>query len=451
MSVMGKDETQPAYEPMVVGANRTSKITVFLDNIIGDAHAGRWGGSFRETDVPPAEEIEILSFFEDGRSPDGRYDGALKPCLLEDHGVEKNRISLSFFFSGEGEHTFFLRRKGDKEPFYRFALYSLEEDLLALNPYKGDFHMHSSHSDGTDSPEYVAASCRRIGLDFMALTDHRQMEPSRIALNWNERMGSPMKVFCGEEVHPPDNPVHHIHFGGKGSVNDLFDTDEYRREWPILAKEIEEKDDRLRHIKASTRWVFNKIKQLGGISIYCHPYWRPDHRFYVPRPINDWIIDQDEYDLLEVYGGFHPFELESNALSESLYEELRSRGKAPAPCGVSDAHGCDGELFGWFYTIVFSRGREWEELASSFSRRACLAVSQVPGEFPRLKGNFRLEKYGYFLLREFYPLHDRLCRREGELMLTYLKDEAKLRQELAALKGRVEKLYERLWARSPRT
>ena len=38
--------------------------------------------------------------------------------------------------------------------------------------------MHSHYSDGQESPAYVAAACRREGLDFMALTDHGQYKPS---------------------------------------------------------------------------------------------------------------------------------------------------------------------------------------------------------------------------------------------------------------------------------
>ena len=46
-------------------------------------------------------------------------------------------------------------------------VYSLAPDLLALRPLRGDFHMHSTCSDGKQPPAHVAARCRQIGLDFM--------------------------------------------------------------------------------------------------------------------------------------------------------------------------------------------------------------------------------------------------------------------------------------------
>src|SRR5690349_4669246 len=38
--------------------------------------------------------------------------------------------------------------------------------------YRGDFHAHTNHSDGTHPPRDLAALARREGLDFFAITDH---------------------------------------------------------------------------------------------------------------------------------------------------------------------------------------------------------------------------------------------------------------------------------------
>ena len=37
---------------------------------------------------------------------------------------------------------------------------------------KGDFHLHSTHSDGRKTPAELAAIAHRNGLRVMALTDH---------------------------------------------------------------------------------------------------------------------------------------------------------------------------------------------------------------------------------------------------------------------------------------
>ena len=38
--------------------------------------------------------------------------------------------------------------------------------------YRGDFHSHTVHSDGYNTIDEYAAACERLGLDFLAITDH---------------------------------------------------------------------------------------------------------------------------------------------------------------------------------------------------------------------------------------------------------------------------------------
>jgi hypothetical protein len=84
-------------------------------------------------------------------------------------------------FEGEQEYCLVLERR-DRPPAL-FRLYALDPDLHSRRPFKGDFHMHTHHSDGVESPAYVAASCRKIGMDFMAITDHRRYFPSLEAMD----------------------------------------------------------------------------------------------------------------------------------------------------------------------------------------------------------------------------------------------------------------------------
>ena len=91
--------------------------------------------------------------------------------------------------------------------------------------------MHSYYSDGTESPAYVAAYCRKIGLDFIAITDHGKYHPSLEAINAFQTFETDFKIFPGEEVHPPENEIHMINFGGKFSINELFkDKEKYMKE-----------------------------------------------------------------------------------------------------------------------------------------------------------------------------------------------------------------------------
>ncbi len=361
-------------------------------------------------------------------------EGARIEALVRD-GV----LRFKHVFEGEQEHSLIVEAADESGKSRRlFRVYSLEADLYATRPYKGDLHIHSCRSDGRESPAYVAGASRRIGLDFMAVTDHRRYEPSIEAQEAFADCPHDLAIYRGEEVHPPDNPVHIINFGGRFSINARFDTPEYRRD-------VERLMDRIGTLPrgvdayqyASTVWCFDKIREAGGLGLFCHPYWVTGDRYSPSGPLTSHIFDTAPYDAFELIGGFHRHEVESNVLQCARYHEERARGRVIPVVGVSDAHGCErGELFGWYYTIVFAPSVELDDLIAAIKDGLSVAVEALPGETPRAHGPFRLVKYAHFLLREVFPRHDALCYEEGRLMLDYLAGMPDARDTLAQFSGR---------------
>lgn len=386
-----------------------------------------------------------------------------KPCLFDHRQVAAaygktivsasgGALKFSCFFSGEQEHLIYVHEVGNEsEVIGPFHVYSLNDDLFARFPFKGDLHMHSCRSDGKEAPGYVAACCRHIGLDFMALTDHGQYQPSleaQAAFNL-DKLG--LKIFPGEEVHAPDNPVHIINFGGKFSVNDLFRDGNY----PQYQKEVEELEQKLSSVPngvksyefASSLWVFNKIREGGGLSIFCHPYWQIPSGYSPSMGLTDYFFETQPFDAFEVIGGYHRQQAESNALQVARYHQERSRGRKIPIVGVTDAHGCEeGQLFGWYYTIVFSPSTEASDLIASIKELYSVAVEAMPGEFPRIHGPLRLVKFAYFALRELFIQHDELSREEGLLMLEHLKGDASTQDRIAEIKDKTRMSVTGLWA-----
>ena len=74
--------------------------------------------------------------------------------------------------------------------------------------------MHTRYSDGKEAPAIVCANYRRDGFDFLAITDHGKYFPSLEAIDAYENIPTGMKIFRGEEVHPPGNHIHMVNFGG---------------------------------------------------------------------------------------------------------------------------------------------------------------------------------------------------------------------------------------------
>lgn len=331
-----------------------------------------------------------------------------------------------------------------------FSVYAVKEDLFGLRPWKGDFHLHSCRSDGRESPVYVASNYRRAGFDFFALTDHHRYEPSLEAINAFKELDTDFRLYPGEEVHPPRNNVHHVNFGGSFSVNDLHrQSEKYEAEIAAIEKEIDLSglDEHDSYCLASTTWVFRKIREAGGISIFCHPYWIAGDHYNVSEALIQSIFDRKDFDAFELIGGFWKNQTESNSLQVSRWSEERAKGKKMPVVGISDSHGTQNTgLFNWYYTLVFAPSCEFADIRDGILAEHSVAVHAIEDEAPQIHGQFRFVKFAYFCLREILPLHNEECAEEGRLMLKYFGGDKSAANMIALCKNRIAQLYGKLWA-----
>lgn len=401
--------------PIVVPADRESSVRIVFS-------------AFAQSNPSGTAGWRLFYVRDDGVLPEGKLAGWGAYADVS-FSTTNEGIEFTFPFTGEAEHVFLLsdENEGGVKAARVFRLYSLKPDLFRLRPFKGDFHAHSNCSDGADEPELVAVQARREGMDFFALTDHHHYAPSLRVVEFISRLPTNFRCYPGEEVHPADTPLHIINFGGCQSVNaDLILTSgvtnaaslspsrsEYERgvdAWlgdPNLSEQE-------RHMVASAEWCFDRIRRYGGVSIYSHPFWRPCHRYFLPRAVNDAIMARGRFDAVEVLSGYAREEWESNALAVAHFYQYRSAGMPLSTVGVSDLH--REESCGWCYSIVFAESPEFPPLAEAIRERRSLAVLTRPDDTPVVVGEFRLVQFALFLLREYFPLHDRLCRTEGALL-----------------------------------
>lgn len=359
--------------------------------------------------------------------------------------VVDGSLRVRCFFEGEQEHVLLVERIESERrvTVADIRVYSLEPDLLARRPFKGDLHIHTNRSDGRESPAYVAGRAREIGLDFQAITDHRRYEPSLEAIAAYEGVPIDLRLFPGEEVHPPRNPIHIINFGGSFSVNALFqDADAYAAAVQAVAEELPEPPPGVDpYQNASAVWCFRKIREAGGLGIFCHPYWFTDHRYTPSGALTSHLFRERPFDAYEVIGGYHLHEADSNTLQVARYHDERAEGRTHPIVGVSDAHGCDRqELFGWYYTLVFAEDGGLQGLIDAVKGLYSTAVEALPGQVARAFGPFRLVKYSLFLMREYFPQLDELCAEEGRLMLAHAAGDPDAAEALARLSGRTARL-----------
>jgi hypothetical protein len=371
------------------------------------------------------------------------------PKILPGQPVNGDLL-VEYTFGDEQEYQIIITQLigAENNLVVEFSIYTLAGDLYGQRPYKGDFHQHSNRSDGQEPPAYVAAASRRIGIDFTAVTDHRRYAPSLEAIQAFADLPIDLRLYPGEEIHPPDNTVHMINFGANISINDLFlDESAYRAEVKIIEDSLADMPaGLLRYQYASCIWCYQKIRSAGGLAIFCHPYWVHNHSYNVPETLIARHLHDLPFDAFELIGGYFPNEVESNFLQVARYYEERSQGRLIPIVGSSDSHGCEnGSLFGWYYSIVFTPSTDLVNIIQSIKELNSVAIECLPGATPRAHGPYRLVKYAQFLLREVLPLHDALCAEEGRLMIAYLNGSQQAVEALRACQGEIAALYTHLW------
>lgn len=396
-----------------------------------------------EPGLEPGREYEVRLFAMEGASG----VEASPPRVLTarpEGGVLRFRAA----FSGEQEHEIVVPGAEGQPPLAVRNLYSLAPDLFALRPFKGDLHIHSTGSDGLDAPAEIPALCRRLGLDFMALTDHRNYATSLEAIRAYEGVNVDLVMYPGEEVHPPDSMVHCVNFGGSCSVQEQVDAPTWREEVAAMAATLPEPPDGVSsYVYAGTHLTLQRIREAGGIAIFAHPYWKFRSQYNVPEALTARLFAEQPFDAYELLGGFFLTETESNALQVARYYEEAAQGRRLPIVGSCDGHGFSRGLHGWYYTVVLAASAALEDLRAAILALNSVAVEALPGmPAARNYGPFRLVKYVSFLMREVFPAHDELCREEGEWMAAYLRGESSAAESLAGASGRTARLYQELWA-----
>lgn len=377
-------------------------------------------------------------------------------------------IRFAYTFEGEQEHFIRFFNDDSDNRFLQLSVYSVEGGLVGRYPYAGDLHMHTFRSDGKQAPAVVAAAYRKIGYDFLAITDHRRYYPSLEAMNAYKDVPIEMNLVPGEEVHLPKgdadhiNDIHIVNFGAEYSINGMFDSSENYKDvgedkskrslygncpemmtkeqyWDAVdeyAETIDIPDGVEKFAFAASQWTFEQIKKAGGLAVFAHPYWISNVT-QVPDKLTDALFENMLFDAFEVLGGENYFE--HNGWQTVKYYEQAAKGNKANIVGSTDSHSCiNNRNAAICSTIVFSPENERKQLIQSVRDGMSVAVDTISTEY-RIVGELRLVKYATFLYKNYFPLHDELCIEEGRAMKDYVCGEQGAREILECISGRVEK------------
>ena len=370
--------------------------------------AKRSGASFDESK---------FAFFADAHVLTAK-DGAL--CL----GIE---------FPQEDRWLCTILHRGEK--LEQFELYSLESDLFALYPFKGDNHMHTCFSDGRETPDYRAANCCRRGYDYAVITDHRCYSSSLIAKKTVDELHIPYMVIPGEEIHAPGNKVHIISMGANAGVTEWYQEDPegydkaVRSRMETISEPLSDED---KWMVASSLEIFDRIHERGGAAIFCHPHWILGGTLQHSEDVTNYLFDHKAFDIYELIAG-GAFE-EGTQMQISYYQE---QPKMPV-VGSSDTHQLvGGRLEPGNITVAFAESYTPEAIREAVRTGRCVA-----GFERKYWGDYRLVKYANFLQANYYPAHDKNQCALGDQLLFYVdqgkKEDSPRIEKMQAIPGAVQ-------------
>ena len=406
--------------PLTAPVNQETRFQVRIAP--GYRPVNRWG----------LTNVRIIS--HDGVMPDGAPVLWNKFIQL-DFTFEEETLCFSAFLHQEGKYT--VQLMCGERLVLEFFVYALEEDLYSCIPLKGDMHSHSSVSDGRQAPELAAIRGRKRGLDFLAITDHGLYEGSTEAIGAMKDKGSSLLLCPGEEMHLPLRPdlvkpyhdrwlempwvegclaIHLVNFGGSFSVNQYARENKAQYLEEVAAREAELPEELSpvdRFSVAAAEWAFDKVREGGGLAVYPHPYWPLIGRNAVSDIVNRTILERGRFDAFEAAN--HKAH-EYNYLAQSEYARQRGNGKTPSVVGNSDVHNTDAAEK-WSYTILLAKDFSQAGICDAVRTGRCCSVMPVgEGFLPVVTGDYRIVRYVYFLLKEYFPEHDRWCSLEAELL-----------------------------------
>lgn len=331
------------------------------------------------------------------------------PILVE---AKDGVLSFSYFFGFEQDYIISIWHKlesGEKELILNTFVYALEKDLYELMPLRGNTHLHSVYSDGLEEPLQHIGAALKYGFDYIALTDHNNYLGSVEAKKYLDKLSdvgikNQLTILNGEEFSCNFQPMHIISLGATQAVpKELYTLPEI--------PEFDSKEEKLKWIVERLVELTDKIHELGGLSVLCHPYWKPIFdwtRLDAPHSLIKAFIKSGSIDAFEVVGGSPKGNTIISQQQHLLALEcLRDAPKPYAFLGQSDSHIVNddsvSQLFGTHYTIAFCKENSRESILEAIKERKTVAVEETDGvcEF---FGELRLVNFCRFLDKEYFAI-----------------------------------------------
>lgn len=355
-------------------------------------------------------KVYIFPYYNNGYS-EGDH---LKPysCTVE---AVNNCLTIPYEFESEDMYciNIFYCHENEELPFISDMVYALDNDLYNLNPYKADFHMHTTYSDGIESPEFTVASAIENGMDIVAITDHNNFSGSLAARKFVNENNIDVTVILGEEYSLAFSPMHILALGTDKAIDRKYigSAADKTVEAQQLFAEIEYMNLRCdKRAYVCTQVLLDKVKAMGGVTFLAHPFWKPighkGERMDTPESLFIELAKDKRFTGLEVVSGSPDLECSISNLQMSIASEMSGNMQGMPLIGITDSHHYSQDnISGKHYTIVFSESRNEKAVLNALESGMCVAVEMVNSE-PLCYGKYRYVKYAHFLVQHYFKEHD---------------------------------------------
>ena len=315
------------------------------------------------------------------------------------HEVEAKDGALAFDYLFESEQMYRIVVAEKVEDglalLLKTAVYAVDKDLYSLTPYIGDLHCHTIHSDGIESPESVVESAIKCKLDFIAVTDHNNYNGSALAADVVAERQLPITVINGEEYSSTFTNMHIISLGASKPLDDAFynlgPTDEERQ---MSAAEL-------------TRRFCEEIHRNGGVSVMCHPLWKPfhadGHRIDVPVSLVKELLEDHVFDAVEVVSGSPDEDVMTTHMQYILANSFGATPECTAYLGSTDSHTYSIDpICGKHFTMVFAETNSQEKIIEAIRNKRTVAVHIVDSMNALCYGSPRYCMYAQYCLKHIF-------------------------------------------------
>ena len=324
--------------------------------------------------------------------------------------AKNNSISFSYCFPHEDAYNINVYYVLDDEEHLLLSqtVYALCDDLYELIPLKADLHMHTTESDGYETPEMVAISARKKGMNVISVTDHNAYSGSVKAAQFVKKSGINLTVIPGEEYSLEYSPMHILALGTHEPIERKYLKKEILNYTDDSCKEfINDQITMNRDSYIATQILLTEVKRMGGISILAHPFWKPidnkGYRMDTPEIFFKDLSARRLFDGIEIVSGSQDGECNTSNLQNALATSLLGNYDDIPVIGITDSHFYSSDtIAGKHFTIIFSKANDSKSVLSALSKGLCIAVEMVNGT-PMCYGNYRFVKYAQFLVKNYFP------------------------------------------------